>query len=72
MAFGIVPANDIVSPPFYMTSEVMDSGFHFSDAAACSNHLRGLPTGQHNEKECFEPVFRGVVVGRRFGVVVER
>ena len=31
---GTVPAEtDLVSSFFYMTSEVMDSGFHFSDTA---------------------------------------
>src|SRR3974390_347951 len=54
-----------------MTSEVMDSGFHFSDTTAQQRPPR-FPRGQHNEKERFEPVVRGVVVGLRFGVVVER
>jgi hypothetical protein len=54
-----------------MTSKVMDNGFHFSDTTAQQRPPRS-PKGQHNEEERFEPVFRSIVVGRRFGVVVER
>lgn len=54
-----------------MTSEVMDSDFHFPDTAPVVITAE-VPQGEHNEKERFEPVVRGAVVGLRFGVVVER
>jgi len=60
---GTVPAEtDLVSSFFYMTSEVMDSGFHFSDTARVAITAEVLPRGNIMKKSVLSQWFAALLL----------